>query len=98
MFHVYTGEADKKGMFELCNVYPTALCVYVSLHVIIYVSILCVRLREEIEGCAYDNHSVSIIRLTNGTVLYLREVNRYGGSYLLVDWLLEFEYFSFLDF
>ena len=83
-----------------CAMYILLLyvCLHVSLHVIIYVSILCVRLKEEIEGCAYDNHSVSIIRLTNGTVLYLREVNRYGGSYLLVDWLLEFEYFSFLDF
>lgn len=34
-------------------------------------------LREEIESCAYDNHSVSIIKLTNGTILYLREVNRF---------------------
>ncbi len=69
------------------------VCVHVSFHATIYVSILCVRLREEIEGCAYDNHSVSIIRLTNGTVLYLREVNRYGGSILWIG----FKIFS-LDF
>ena len=33
-------------------------------------------LREDGEGCAYDQQSSSIIRLNNGTVLYLREVNR----------------------
>ena len=33
-------------------------------------------LREDGEACAYDNQSSSIIRLTNGTILYLREVNR----------------------
>ncbi|KAL5515759.1 hypothetical protein EMCRGX_G000975 [Ephydatia muelleri] len=34
-------------------------------------------LREDGEGCAYDQQSSSIIRLNNGTVLYLREVNRF---------------------
>ena len=35
------------------------------------------RLRDESDGTAYDQHSSSIIRLNNGTVLYLREVNRF---------------------
>lgn len=34
------------------------------------------RLREE-EGLAYDDQSQSIIKLGNGIVLYLREVNKY---------------------
>lgn len=34
-------------------------------------------LRDEMEGCAYDQQSSSIIRLNNSTVLYLREVNRF---------------------
>jgi len=34
-------------------------------------------MRDDGEGCAYDQQSSSIIRLNNGTVLYLREVNRY---------------------
>lgn len=38
--------------------------------------LLC-RLREDTDGTAYDQHSSSIIRLNNGTVLYLREVNRF---------------------
>lgn len=35
------------------------------------------RLREDADGTAYDQHSSSIIRLNNGTILYLREVNRF---------------------
>ena len=34
------------------------------------------RMRDDGEGCAYDQQSSSIIRLNNSTVLYLREVNR----------------------
>lgn len=34
-------------------------------------------LKDEIEGIAYDEESGSIIKLNNGMVLYLREVNRY---------------------
>ena len=34
-------------------------------------------LRDEADGTAYDQQSSSIIRLNNGTVLYLREVNRF---------------------
>lgn len=38
---------------------------------------MCVRrMRDDVEGCAYDQQSSSIIRLNNGTILYLREVNR----------------------
>lgn len=38
------------------------------------------RLRDDAEGCAYDQQSSSIIRLNNGTILYLREVNRSDSS------------------
>ena len=34
-------------------------------------------LRDDVDGTAYDQHSLSIIRLNNGTILYLREVNRF---------------------
>ena len=34
-------------------------------------------MRDDGEGCAYDQQSSSIIRLNNSTVLYLREVNRF---------------------
>lgn len=37
----------------------------------------CFRLRDEAEGLAYDEETQSVIRLNNGMVLYLREVNRY---------------------
>ncbi len=40
-------------------------------------------MRDDVEGCAYDQQSSSIIRLNNGTILYLREVNRSD------DWQLE---------
>lgn len=42
-----------------------------------------ISLKEEIEGCAYDTQSVSIIKLTNGMILYLREVNRYLLLYII---------------
>ncbi len=51
---------------------------------IIIIIIIIFSLREEIEGCAYDNHSVSIIRLTNGTILYLREVNRFVNIFITI--------------
>ena len=52
------------------------VCVYgVVSDVVIDVSCI-YGLREDGEGCAYDQQSSSIIRLNNGTVLYLREVNR----------------------
>jgi Ras-related GTP-binding protein C/D len=35
-----------------------------------------VRMKED-EGLAYDEETQSIIKLSNGTVLYLREVNKY---------------------
>ncbi|KAJ8020441.1 Ras-related GTP-binding protein C [Holothuria leucospilota] len=34
-------------------------------------------LKEDGEGTAYDAESSSVIRLNNGTILYLKEVNRY---------------------
>ena len=33
-------------------------------------------MRDDEEACAYDQQSSCIIRLNNGTILYLREVNR----------------------
>ncbi|KAJ8683785.1 hypothetical protein QAD02_019577 [Eretmocerus hayati] len=34
-------------------------------------------LREEVEGAAFDSQSSSLIKLNNGTILYLREVNKF---------------------
>lgn len=34
-------------------------------------------MRDDEEACAYDQQSSCIIRLNNGTILYLREVNRF---------------------
>ena len=31
---------------------------------------------DDVETCAYDQQSTSIIKLSNGVILYLREVNR----------------------
>jgi len=35
------------------------------------------RFREEVEAAAFDNQSSSLIKLNNGTILYLREVNKF---------------------
>jgi hypothetical protein len=35
-------------------------------------------MKEETEGIAYDSGSSSVIKLNNGMVLYLREVNKYA--------------------
>lgn len=35
------------------------------------------RLREDLEIAAFDNQSSSLIKLNNGTILYLREVNKF---------------------
>jgi len=43
---------------------------YISLYV-------CLRLREDLEAAAFDNQSSSLIKLNNGTILYLREVNKF---------------------
>lgn len=37
----------------------------------------CSRLREDLEAAAFDNQSSSLIKLNNGTILYLREVNKF---------------------
>lgn len=37
-------------------------------------------MKEETEGIAYDSGSSSVIKLNNGMVLYLREVNKYAGQ------------------
>lgn len=40
-----------------------------------YISVF--RVREEQEPAAFDEQSSSLIKLNNGTVLYLREVNKF---------------------
>lgn len=40
--------------------------------------------KEEGEALAYDSGSQSVIRLNNGMVLYLREVNRYLALVALI--------------
>ncbi len=44
-----------------------------SNHLIIFLN----RTKEENQGLAYDEETQSIIKLNNGMVLYLREVNRF---------------------
>jgi Ras-related GTP-binding protein C/D len=34
-------------------------------------------LKEDADTAAFDNESSSIIKLNNGTILYLREVNKF---------------------
>ena len=66
---------DMIGQFpSFSGIMITCVCVCAS-DVVIDVSCI-YGLREDGEGCAYDQQSSSIIRLNNGTVLYLREVNR----------------------
>ena len=38
---------------------------------------VCNRMQEDGDNLAYDSESASVIRLSNGMVLYLREVNNY---------------------
>eukprot|EP00904_Undaria_pinnatifida_P012637 jgi/Undpi1/8503/HiC_scaffold_25.g10970.m1 len=45
---------------------------------------------KESDRLAYDDHSASIFRLSNGTVLYLRQV----GSYLALVCLMQAEHFN----
>lgn len=62
--------------YELCcdmiDVVIDVSCIYGSVDTVKDLGI-----REESEGCAYDQQSSSVIRLNNGTILYLREVNRF---------------------
>lgn len=37
-------------------------------------------MKEDSDGLAYDEKSQSLIKLSNGMVLYLREVNKYTAS------------------
>lgn len=37
-------------------------------------------MKDDTEGIAYDSGSSSVIKLNNGMVLYLREVNKYVGG------------------
>lgn len=46
------------------------------IHFLIYIYIH-FRLREDLEAAAFDNQSSSLIKLNNGTILYLREVNKF---------------------
>ena len=40
--------------------------------------IICYSLREDLEAAtAFDSQSSSLIKLNNGTILYLREVNKF---------------------
>jgi len=43
----------------------------------VVVDVSCIYGAKEVDGMAYDEESQSIIKLNNGMVLYLREVNRY---------------------
>jgi hypothetical protein len=40
------------------------------------------RLKDDGEGSAYDQETLSTIKMNNTTVLYLREVNKYVQSWL----------------
>jgi len=51
-------------------IYIFNICI--SLHTCTYF-----RLREDLEAAAFDNQSSSLIKLNNGTILYLREVNKF---------------------
>lgn len=42
-----------------------------------YQSYIRFSLREDLEAAAFDNQSSSLIKLNNGTILYLREVNKF---------------------
>ena len=48
------------------------------------------------ETCAYDQQSASIIKLSNGVILYLREVNRYCSIYQYLFIYLFIYLFRFL--
>lgn len=50
------------------------MCLTYYLYFLLY---LCSRLREDLEAAAFDNQSSSLIKLNNGTILYLREVNKF---------------------
>lgn len=51
--------------------------VWSLVHEIYYFLQFVIRLKEDGEGTAYDSESSSVIRLNNGTILYLKEVNRH---------------------
>lgn len=53
----------------------TYVCIYLAFSIPLYV--VCLRLREDLEAAAFDNQSSSLIKLNNGTILYLREVNKF---------------------
>ena len=42
-------------------------------------------MKDALEGIAYDESSQSIIKLNNGMVLYLREVNKYESSFFFFE-------------
>lgn len=42
-----------------------------------YDAVLCLSLREDGSGSAYDKESMAIIKLNNTTVLYLKEVTKF---------------------
>lgn len=70
--------------YELCSdmidVVVDVSCIYGYVHTHAYICIphwmtVC-SMKDEGEGLAYDEASQSIIKLNNGMVLYLREVNK----------------------
>lgn len=42
-----------------------------------YYSYVYFRVSDDVDTAAFDNQSSSLIKLNNGTILYLREVNKF---------------------
>lgn len=70
MFLAYMGKLHFNTHIHVYIFNWLAFSLYISLYV-------CLRLREDLEAAAFDNQSSSLIKLNNGTILYLREVNKF---------------------
>jgi hypothetical protein len=46
------------------------------------------RLKDDGEGSAYDQETLSTIKMNNTTVLYLREVNKYVQVSVIMFWYM----------
>ncbi len=55
------------------------VCMYVCMYACVYARLSSMKDMGE-GGLAYDAESASVIKLSNGFVLYLREVNKYAAS------------------
>lgn len=76
-FPVYMGKQlyNTLIMHTSAYIYIFFFCLLI---VYLYLSFcLSYRLREDLEAAAFDNQSSSLIKLNNGTILYLREVNKF---------------------